>query len=121
MLNIGDGAGALILYTEADLAMREIEISMARAADGPGTSGHTTHALVRERTTMAGWRPARPGEGEGGTAYAAVYDALPAGDYAIWLDGQSVATVTIDAAAVTRHRLQIQGPDITRASWVAGR
>ena len=104
MLNIGQGVGALILYTSPDLAGQEIEISPAMEA-GIGIAGPKTHALVRERTGITAWNLSPADEGNDATAYAAVYDALPAGQYAIWLDGRVVATVTIAAAAVTRHHM----------------
>ncbi len=105
MLNVGQGTGALILYTGPELAGQEIEISPAGAADGREISAHRTHALVRERAGIAARSPSRADEADGALAYAAVYDALPAGRYAIWLHGRAVATVTIIAATVTRHRL----------------
>jgi hypothetical protein len=104
VLNIGQGVGALILYTSPELAGQEIEISPGMEARD-GIAGPKTHALVRERTGTAAWNPSPADEGNDATEYAAVYDALPAGQYAIWLDGRVVATVTIAVAAVTRHRI----------------
>ena len=52
-----------------------------------------THALVRER---------RLG---GISSHAAVYPALPAGDYTIWRDaGSPAGTVRIDGGAATSYR-----------------
>ena len=86
MLDLGAGTGALILYTPAALAGREIEIS----PDTPGAK--RTHASVRARP----W--------SGGTRYAAVYAGLAAGDYTIWRDHHTLAgTVTIAGGRVTTH------------------
>jgi hypothetical protein len=86
MLDLGAGTGALVLYTPADLAGAEIEIS----PDAPGAV--RTHAAVR----------ARPGPR--GTRYAAVYDGLAAGGYVIWRDRDTPAgTVTITGGQVTSH------------------
>ncbi len=86
LLDLGTGTGALVLYTPADLAGREIEIS----PDTPGAP--RTHASVRERP------------GTHGTRYAAVYAGLAAGDYTIWQDHDTPAsTVTIAGGQVTCH------------------
>jgi hypothetical protein len=86
MLDLGAETGALVLYTPADLAGREIEIS-------PHIPGALrTHASVR----------ARPGNN--GTRYAAVYAGLAAGDYTIWQDRDTPAgTVTVAGGQVTCH------------------
>jgi hypothetical protein len=86
MLDLGPGTGALVLYTPADLAGREIEIS-------PRTPGaRRTHASVRER----------PGNHR--TRYAAVYAGLAPGDYTIWQDRDTPASsVAVTAGRVTCH------------------
>jgi hypothetical protein len=83
VLDLGQGAGALVLQAPADLEGAEIEISRADSA-------HRTHSLVRPRHVA------------GGTQYAAVYPDLPPGVYTIWRDGITpVTAVTVTAGAVT--------------------
>ncbi len=78
VLELGPGAGALVLHTPAELNGTEIDISLA------GSRGQRTHSMVRPRHVA------------GGTRYAAVYPGLPPGDYVIWRDGLTpVATVTV--------------------------
>ena len=60
VLELGPGAGALVLRTPAELDGTEIEISLS------GDPGHRTHSLVRPRHVA------------GGTRYAAVYPGLRA-------------------------------------------
>ena len=89
ILDLGAGIGALILDTPADLLGQEIEISLA----GRDPGARRTHSLVRERKIGSG------------TAYAAVYPDLPAGDYTIWRDAvTAAATVTVAGGRVTRCR-----------------
>ena len=73
VLELGAGVGALVLYTQAELDGREIEISR----DEQGA--RRTHSQVRPRH-MAN-----------GTRYAAVYPDLAAGPYTVWADEQSAA------------------------------
>ena len=68
VLELGPGAGALVLHTPADLNGAEIDISLA------GGGGRRTHSMVRPRHVA------------GGTQYAAVYPGLPPGEYTIWRD-----------------------------------
>jgi hypothetical protein len=68
VLDIGDGVGALVLYTGPELRGREIEVSRK------GTDGPRVHSDIKERRV------------NGRPIFAAVYDALPAGDYVIWTD-----------------------------------
>jgi hypothetical protein len=87
VLDIGGDTGALILHTPAEMLGREIDVTPASAPHA-----HGTHSLVRERQVS------------GTTTYAAVYPALPAGDYIIWRDRATPAgTVTIAGGQVTRH------------------
>jgi hypothetical protein len=88
LLDLGSGTGALVLYTPADLAGREIEVS-------PRTPGaRRVHASVRERP------------GAHGSRYAAVYAGLAAGGYTIWQDQDTpVGAVTITGGQVTCHDL----------------
>jgi hypothetical protein len=85
VLELGPGAGALVLHTPAELNGAEIDISRA------GHHGHRTHSMVRPRHVA------------GGTRYAAVYPGLPPGEYTIWRDdGTPAVTVTVaDGAATT--------------------
>ena len=84
VLELGPGAGALVLHVPAELAGAEIEISLA------GHDSHRTHSMVRTRHVA------------GGTRYAAVYPGLVPGDYTIWRDRlTAVTTVTIGDGAVT--------------------
>jgi hypothetical protein len=87
VLDIGGDTGALILHTPAEMLGREIDVTPASA---PGA--HGTHSLVRERRVS------------GTTGYAAVYPALPVGEYIIWADRATpVGAVTITGGQVTRH------------------
>ena len=83
MLELGPGAGALILNTPPELNGTEIDIS--READA-----RRTHSQVRPRHVT------------GGTRYAAVYPDLLPGSYTIWHgDARPALTVTVTSGAVT--------------------
>jgi hypothetical protein len=84
VLDLGPGAGALVLCTPAALTGREIEISRQ------GTGAPRTHAAVRPRHVS------------GGTQHAAVYPDLKPGSYVVWADPDTpAATVTVTAGRVT--------------------
>ncbi len=84
VLELGPGAGALVLHVPAELDGTEIDISLA------GQPGHRTHSMVRPRQVRTG------------TRYAAVYPGLPPGEYTIWQDRHKpVATVSVGDAVVT--------------------
>ena len=84
MLDLGPGVGALVLRTGADLHGMEIEISPA------GCDGERSHKQVHERP-VAG----RP-------LYGAVFEALPAGEYTLWLDDRPLRRhVAVAGAVVT--------------------
>jgi hypothetical protein len=68
-LEIGDGLGALIVHTEAD--MHGIEVEISPSEDDSARS----HKQVLER--FAG----------GQSAYTLVFDRLAAGTYTLWADG----------------------------------
>jgi hypothetical protein len=69
VLDLGNGVGALVVYTDPELVGAEIEISPA------GKDAERRHKQVL-------WR------GQGGSAIAAlVYDRLPHGEYTLWQDG----------------------------------
>ena len=114
MLDIGGDMGALIISTEAELHLAEIEISPVddeRAnepvephahthdhGDGvPHTHAHPhrTHVAVRERRGPAGIR------------YAAIYPSVREGEYTVWdLDGRTAHTT-----------VRITGGQITEIDW----
>lgn len=82
VLELGPGAGALVLHTPPELTGAEIDISQA--------GGYRTHSRVRPRHVS------------GGTQYAAVYPGLPPGEYTIWLGPDDAAgMVSITAGTVT--------------------
>lgn len=87
VLELGLGAGALVLHTPADMSGAEIDIGLT------GTGSRRTHSMVRPRHVP------------GGTQYAAVYPELPPGEYTIWqADGTPAATVVITGGiATTAH------------------
>ncbi|MGI8680022.1 MAG: phospholipase [Jatrophihabitans sp.] len=113
MLDIGGEIGALILHTDAELLLAEIEVSRV---DGeaplppghplehkhPDGEGHAhvhadpsrTHVAVRERRGPAGVR------------YAAIYPALREGDYTVW---------GVDGAA--RDSVSIRGGEVAELDW----
>ena len=92
LLDIGGEIGALIIITAAAMAGEEIHISPVRDPAG------RTHAVVRERRLG----PA--------SSYAAVYPALPAGEYTIWRDaGRPAGTVRIEGGAATGYRWAASG------------
>jgi hypothetical protein len=68
VLDIGDGVGALVLYTSPELIGQEVEVSLR------GQDGSRTHTAVHERRVM------------GRMVCAGVFPELPAGDYRIWTD-----------------------------------
>jgi hypothetical protein len=69
VLDIGDGIGALVLYTSQALHGQEIEVSPL------GSDARRVHSAVLERSI------------NGRTVYAAVYPELAEGDYAICCEG----------------------------------
>ena len=87
VLDIGGNTGALVIHAPADRDQAEIEIS-------PAGGDARSHNVVRARAVG------------GGTRYAAVFPALPAGDYVIWQDDDDAAgTVTIRGGQVASFRL----------------
>jgi hypothetical protein len=86
VLELGPGAGALVLETPAELNGAEIDIS--RVGDC-----YRTHSMVRPRHIA------------GGTRYAAVYPGLPPGAYTIWRDdGTAATTVTVTGGSAITAR-----------------
>jgi hypothetical protein len=87
VLELGPGAGTLVLHTPPELNGTEINISLTGST---GQHGHRTHSMVRPRHVASG------------TRYAAVYPGLPPGEYTIWeQDGTPAVTVTVAEGAVT--------------------
>jgi hypothetical protein len=74
VLDIGEGVGALILYTGPELRGAEIEVSLK---DGDGKRVHTA---IHERRV------------QGRIVFAGVYPDLPEGDYVIWTDDPDKST-----------------------------
>ena len=86
LLDIGGDTGALVIYAPGEMAGEEIEVSPRHQA------GARTHALVRERQA-------------GGGCHAAVYPALPAGDYTIWRDRLTPAdVVSVTGGEISQYR-----------------
>ena len=84
VLDIGGEIGALILYTPEALHGQEIDVSPT------GNKTQRTHSAVLARRV------------NGRTIYAALYLALPAGDYHIWWDDPALPkAVTITGGEVT--------------------
>jgi hypothetical protein len=81
VLELGPGAGALVLYTPPDQDGAEIEVSLI--------GGRRTHSMVRPRHVA------------GTTMHAAVYPDLAPGDYTIWAGARAVATAAVTGGAVT--------------------
>ena len=68
MIDVGPGAGALIVYTGDELLGQEIEISPK------GRDGQRVHTDVLRRKTASGYMN------------AAVFGSLSEGDYRLWHD-----------------------------------
>ena len=85
MLDLGPGAGALVLHTDADLHGVEIEISPTARDE------ERSHKQVHERRVA------------GRSLYGAVFDSLPAGEYTLWLDDQPLRRHVAVAGAVVTH------------------
>ena len=83
VLDIGGDVGALIIYTGPELHGTEIEVSKQ------GNDAQRTHTAVLERQV------------NGRALHAALYLALPAGEYQIWWDDPTLPReVTISGGAV---------------------
>lgn len=88
VLEIGEGIGALILHTDAEMHGVEVEISPS------GEDGRRSHKEVLER--FIGGR----------SAYTAVFDSLPEGTYTLWTAGVPRA-----------RKVAVAGGEITELSW----
>jgi hypothetical protein len=83
VLDIGQDIGALVLYTDAELRGREIEVSRR------GSAAPRVHVEVLERRI------------NGRPVFAAVFPGLRAGDYDIWQNARtSTGAVTVAGGAV---------------------
>ena len=84
VLDIGDGFGALVIYTKPELQGVEIEVSLK------GVESPRTHTVIQER--HLGDR----------VLFAGVFAELSAGDYRIWTDDPRLpAVVSIVSGKVT--------------------
>ena len=87
-LDIGDGRGALVLYTSERFRGREIEISPV------GGDGRRVHTGVHER------------QADARSLLTAVFGSLPAGEYRVWEDAQTPGPViTVPDCGVAEVRL----------------
>lgn len=88
VLDIGDGVGALMLYTNPELVGHEVEVSRKDQES-------RIHTVVHERRIM------------GRTVFAGVFPELSEGDYRVWTDDpRPVAEVTIVSGQVTEVDLR---------------
>jgi hypothetical protein len=88
LLDIGGDTGALMIRAAAGRDQAEIEISPV------GGEQARTHNIIRRR------------EAPSGAVYAAVFPAVPAGDYVVWRDAVTPAgTVTVHGGHVATFRL----------------
>lgn len=88
VLNIGQDIGALIIYTEAELRGREIEVSPR------GDARTRTHVEVLERRI------------NGRPVFAALFPQLRAGEYDIW-----------DKTSKQPHPVTILGGEVATVDW----
>lgn len=94
-LDIGDGVGALIVHTGADMHGVEVEISPSE------DDARRSHKQVLER--FMGSRP----------AYTLVFDRLAAGHYTLWADGaDGIRDVVVRDGEIT----EIEWPSEGRAA-----
>jgi hypothetical protein len=88
MVDVGDGAGALVIYAPDELLGHEIEIS----PDGNDTSRSHTDVLRRRIA--------------GGHVCAAVFGSLPEGEYRLW-----------HKTLTTPVKVLIAGGKVTELDW----
>jgi hypothetical protein len=88
LLDIGDGVGALVIYTRASLAGSQIEVSRS---DRLAARIHTD---VHERRV------------NGKAVFAAVFAALPEGLYRVWTDDST-----------RPDRVTIQSGEVAELDW----
>jgi len=88
MIDVGPGAGALVIYTRDELRGQEIEISPK------GSDSSRVHTDVLRRKTAAGY------------VCAAVFGSLAEGEYQLWHD-------TLTGPAPVR----VVGGQVTEIDW----
>ena len=88
MVDVGPGAGALVIYTADELRGQEIEISPV------GSDASRTHTDVLRRKTAAGY------------VNAAVFGSLPEGGYRLW--HESLAGPV---------EVRVEGNQVTELDW----
>lgn len=90
LLDIGDGLGALVIHADATLVGRQIDLRPV----GHGT--HPIHNVVRDRTVS------------GRIIHAAVFPAVPAGEYEVVHPAPSSRgqRVRVDGGRVAEARLE---------------
>jgi hypothetical protein len=88
VLDIGGDVGALILFTDASYAEREIEVSLE------GDDQHRTHTAIHQRRAASG------------EVYAGIFPELPAGRYRIWADRPGLT-----------NRVTIVGGEVAEVDW----
>ena len=88
MVDVGPGAGALVIYAREELRGQEIEISPEAKHE------QRVHTDVLRRKTA------------GGHVFAAVFGSLPEGDYRLWHD-----------TLVSPTKVRIVGGEVTELDW----
>ena len=88
MVDVGPGAGALVIYTRDELAGQEIEISPL------GSDSPRAHTDVLRRMTAAGH------------VYAAVFGSLEQGEYRLWHD-----------SLPGPQKVHVAGSQVTELDW----
>ena len=86
VLDIGQGIGALAIYTKAELLGQEIEVS------SKGNDEKRIHTAIHERKV------------NGRSIYAGLFLALPEGDYIIWVHPSCEVTITSGSVAEVNWR-----------------
>jgi hypothetical protein len=87
-LDIGEELGALIVETDAGMYGLEVEIAL-----------HEPDARRSHKQVLARYNGER-------RAYTLVFDALPAGRYALWLEDRPIAS-----------DVQVRGGEVTELDW----
>jgi len=88
VLDIGQGIGALVIYTKKDLLGQEIEVSLK------GNDEQKIHTAIHERKV------------NGRSIFAGLFLALPEGDYIIWVHPSCEVTI------ISGHVAEVNWRDI---------